>query len=148
MSAVDPVHLVIQRIKQNSQATFGEWLGVDGKRFCYVLERPWLNNQHGVSCIPAGTYTVRRRWSQKHGRDVWGLLDVPGRTDIEIHSAADPRQLQGCIAPGTAFGEVWTEAFGDGYGVLHSRDAVDLVDAQVGDVEEWTLTIRDVGQAA
>lgn len=137
------VHLTIQRFKQNSQASFGEWRDANGVKFCYTLERPWLDNQHGVSCIPAGTYTVRRRWSKKHNRDVWGLLDVPGRSDIEIHPADDPRELEGCIAPGTEIGEVWTERFGDGYGVRHSRDALALLEQHVGDAEEWTLTIID-----
>lgn len=138
----------LQRIKQNTSATFGEMRGAAGARLCYTLERPYVDANHdgvtdkGVSCIPAGTYHVKRRWSPKHQRNVYGLLNVPGRSDIEIHSANDARELEGCIALGTEFGEVETKKFGAGYGVRHSKDAVETFEKLVG-VDEWTLVIKD-----
>lgn len=143
-----PVY-TIQRIKQNSSATFGEMRDASDTRLCFSLERPYVDANHdgltdkGVSCIPAGTYRVKRRWSPKHQRNVYGLLDVPGRSDIEIHSANDARELEGCIALGTEFGEVETKKFGAGYGVRHSKDAVAAFEQTVG-VDEWMLVIKDV----
>jgi len=133
----------LQRVRQTSSAMFGEFRDASGHRICFTLERPWRDNQHGISCIPAGTYAVARRWSPKHNADVWGLIDVPERSDIEIHAANDPRELEGCIAPGTEIGEVSTPTFGDGYGVRHSRDALTLLDAAVGD-GPWTIVVRDI----
>lgn len=138
----------LQRIKQNSTATFGEMRDAIGLHLCFTLERPYVDANHdgitdkGVSCIPAGTYRVKRRWSPKHHRNVYGLLDVPGRSDIEIHSANDARELEGCIALGTGFGEIDTPKFGAGYGVRGSRDAVAAFEKVVG-VDEWTLTVID-----
>lgn len=141
--------LTLPRIKHTTFATFGEFRDPEGRHLCFALERPWLDNQHGISCIPAGTYLVRRRWSPKHQANVWGLIDVPNRDDIEIHPANDARELEGCIAPGTEIGEVTTPAFGDGYGVRHSVDALALLDAAIGATEEWTLIIQDApGQEA
>ncbi len=37
------------------QGTFGQLVLDDGATFC-IGELPWRGNQHGVSCIPAGTY--------------------------------------------------------------------------------------------
>jgi len=60
-----------------------------------TLERPWLNNEPFVSCIPEGVYIVRRN---KAGRHQWyELLDVPGREFIEIHTATRVDHLEGCI---------------------------------------------------
>lgn len=76
-----------------------------GGAFFPSVERPWANNEHGVSCIlpaPGGSpidYAVEMRDSPKHGR-VYGLMDVEGRSDVEMHSANVYFQLLGCIALG------------------------------------------------
>jgi hypothetical protein len=138
----------LRRIKQNASATFGEMLDAKGLHLCFTLERPYVDANHdgvtdkGVSCIPAGTYRVKRDWSPKHGRKVYELQGVPGRSEIQIHSANDARELEGCIALGTQFGEIETKKFGAGYGVRHSRDAVAAFEATVG-VDEWTLIVQD-----
>lgn len=49
--------------------------------------------------IPIGTYRGYKRWSNANKAVVVGI-DVPGRTDIEIHSADWASQLEGCIATG------------------------------------------------
>lgn len=66
---------------------------------CHTLELPWKNNEKRVSCIPAGTYPIRPRWSSKYGHHL-ELLDVPHRSLILIHEANFVRQLLGCIAVG------------------------------------------------
>src|SRR5690554_3376912 len=32
-----------------------------GKYSCFTVERPWENNAPSISCIPAGTYALRKR---------------------------------------------------------------------------------------
>jgi len=49
--------------------------------------------------IPEGTYSASKRHSPHLSRTVIGI-DVPSRTDIEIHNANFPSQSQGCIAVG------------------------------------------------
>jgi hypothetical protein len=79
--------------------TFGE-CALDGFFFSHSIERPWVDNEHGTSCIPEGTYIAKPEFSPKHGCILYKLQDVPGRTDIEIHPANFAYQLLGCIALG------------------------------------------------
>lgn len=60
-----------------------------------TLERPNLDNQVNVSCIPEGTYEVHR---DKHGKHTWfKVLDVKGRSAIEIHEGYKVAHSAGCI---------------------------------------------------
>ena len=73
----------------------------EGPPLCYTIELPWRNNEPKLSCIPAGVYTVTKRYSQKFKWHLH-LQDVPGRSYILIHPANNAEiELQGCIAPVT-----------------------------------------------
>ena len=66
---------------------------------CHTIELPWKNNEHEISCIPEGRYSLKTRYVTKFG---WHLLveNVPDRTWILIHPANYAlTQLKGCIAP-------------------------------------------------
>lgn len=65
----------------------------------YTVERPWLNNQHVISCVPLGVYSVKKYPSPHLGYTVW-LLDVLNRDKIEIHIADYPTDVEGCIGVG------------------------------------------------
>lgn len=92
---------------------------------CKTVERPWLDNEPFVSCIPSGAYTMRMRRSPvvertsggefTHG---WEVTDVPGRTYIMVHPGNWSRNVEGCIAVGTGFDPAMKQAM-----VTHSRDA-------------------------
>lgn len=66
---------------------------------CWTLELPWVNNEPGISCIPAGHYHASKYKSPKHG---WVALlhDVPGRSTIEMHPGNYTREINGCILTG------------------------------------------------
>jgi len=86
--------MILQRIKSPSDRTNGFITLPDGKEV-KTLERPWLNNQVSISCIPAGIYKFKR---DTHGRFQWfRLLDVPNRTHIEMHEGTKPEHSEGCI---------------------------------------------------
>jgi hypothetical protein len=68
------------------------------KLLCFSIERPDLNNQRSISCIPEGVYNCSRDESGKHQYDK--INAVPDRDFIEIHIANRPDQLNGCIAFG------------------------------------------------
>lgn len=70
-----------------------------GKLKCFTLELPDNNNQPNISCIPAGEYQAFKRNSPKNGLCI-ELLNVPGRSNIQIHAGNYTRQIQGCILPG------------------------------------------------
>lgn len=90
----------------SAEGVFGLLTLEDGFK-CFTGELPWRSNLVGRSCIPAGTYVFKIVNSPKHGR-CYEAENVPGRTDIQIHSAnfmGDAEkgfkcELEGCIAPG------------------------------------------------
>ena len=71
----------------------------------------------GRTAIPKGRYVVvmshspkfeERAWAQKYSGLVPEVLNVKGFEGIRIHPSNDPREIQGCLAPGdnTAKGKV------------------------------------------
>ena len=98
------LHVTLLREEQSDQGTFG-LLSFEGHEL-RSLELPWRGNQRGLSCIPEGIYRCVMVRSPRMGR-VYGVCDVPGRSNVLIHSAnlagdihlGWDTQLQGCIAP-------------------------------------------------
>lgn len=86
------------------------------------IEQPWRNNLADHSCVPVGVYQLIPYYSPKHGQ-TWYLLNpalniygpnppIGGRSMSEIHAANLASQLEGCIAPGTAAGQMADPANG------------------------------------
>lgn len=70
-----------------------------GHLICYTIELPWLQNRRNVSCIPEGTYEVRKRYTKTRGNHLI-LEEVKARSGILIHPANNAlKELKGCIAP-------------------------------------------------
>lgn len=65
----------------------------------FTVERPWLQNQPYISCIPEGKYLCYSRPYYRGGYDAIALADVPMRSHILFHKANRPVDLAGCIAP-------------------------------------------------
>lgn len=87
-------------------ATYGQLFDAAGKQIAVTLEEPWKENRRNVSCIPAASYVAYRRRSPKRGYDLFELLKVPGRSNIEIHIGNTTKDTEGCILLGTNFGQV------------------------------------------
>lgn len=81
------------REPSNSDTTFGV-LWVDDYFECFTLE-----NSHKI--IDPGTYQLVKYYSPHNKMDVPLLVQVPGRSEIEIHPANYYTELEGCIAVGT-----------------------------------------------
>ena len=76
-------------------------LSINGEQLAFTIELPWQDNLPMVSCIPEGSYDVKRRWSPRCGRHLL-VAGVPGRSLILFRPANDAgKQLKGCIAPVT-----------------------------------------------
>lgn len=74
-------------------------LSIDGRHICKAIELPWRDNQRRTSCIPEGTYRLKKRFSPKFK---WHLevMNVKNRDLILLHPANDAlKELNGCIAP-------------------------------------------------
>lgn len=105
----------------------------NGGFVCYTLERPWLNNEKNVSCVPAGIYDLSPYSSSKyhdsfsltcHSLGV-GMTSDYQRTYILIHPANYPDEIQGCIAPGLHLhSRTW--------GVSDSRVAMNIIRELIG----------------
>lgn len=113
--------MIIQRLNSPSDRADGIAMLPDGTEYP-TLERPWLDNQPFISCIPAGHYKFR---IDTHGRFQWfRIIDVPGRTNIEFHEGNKPEHSEGCI--------------------LMSREALNAMKWFYNDVNlNYVLEIRD-----
>lgn len=130
--------LTLHRMSQTAYATFGRLQDGEDRQLCVTLERPWVDNLHDLSCVPAGSYPIVRYHSPKRGYDVWLLEQVPNRDMIELHIGNVPADTDGCILVGDRFGE--TEK---GYGIRDSHKAFDALMAATKDATAGTLTILD-----
>lgn len=95
--------LTLRRNPPTDDGVFGR-LYVPGFGNLKTMEEDERGNARGISCIPAGTYKMRRYFSPKHGYDVFLLKDVPGRQMIEIHIANTEEDVEGCIGLGLRYG--------------------------------------------
>ena len=78
------------RYKTSDEGTFGTLTTDTGRKF-KTGELPWRDNITDKSCIhPAPyespvQYICAMSWSPRHNRNVYHVLDVEGRGDVEIH---------------------------------------------------------------
>lgn len=96
--------MTIKRVSMSGEAVFGVLLDNYGIPFALTAERPWLDNNSNISCIPNGTYTCRRVQSPRFG-NTFEVCDVPNRTHILFHKGNIPgKDSHGCILVGEQFG--------------------------------------------
>lgn len=123
--------VILQRSHENKYGTHG-YLMLDWKHLCFTLEEPWKDNKKFVSCVPPEVYRCKHHDMVK--KDVWRLLDVPGRTGILIHAGNDLEDTEGCILVGLG---VYAE------GVTRSQDALKLLRATLP--KRFLLDIKPIG---
>jgi hypothetical protein len=135
--------VTLVRTETSAEGTFGV-LKTDSGFECATGELPWRDNAPNKSSIPAGIYECTWRESPKHGM-CYHVENVPGRTDIEIHSAnfmgsADEGfqcDLAGCIALGLEAGEMEGQK-----AILFSKSAITGFEHDLN-YETFELTIED-----
>lgn len=128
------MRLELKRFAKTPMGVFGS-LDIEGVRL-YTVERPDLNNQRNISCIPAGDYRVVPRWYFRGGYDAYEIKKVMNRDHILIHIANTMHDVEGCVGLGTELGCVrglWA--------VKNSRKAFNYFREVVGD-REFTLRIE------
>jgi len=100
-------HTIILERKYEKNGTYGWIRFPSGVAVCCV-ERPWLDNQKGISCIPEGEYRLNYRVSPVVERSSGGeftkgyeVANVPNRTFIMFHVGNWPLiDSDGCILVG------------------------------------------------
>jgi len=115
--------MILTRFTSTDYGTFGKLI-VDGKTF-YTVEKPWINNQPEISCIPSGEYTLDPHTSEKYGDVLCMVNNEIGVTHFDsptskrfaclIHVANYEKDVLGCIGLGDRF---------MGHMVTNSRKAI------------------------
>lgn len=100
----DTLSIKIVREPSSDKQTLGALTVVDKESNtsvfeCKTLELAWKNNNRNVSCIPTGTYQVKKRYSTKY-KNHFHVLNVPNRSWILIHSGNYYTHTLGCILVG------------------------------------------------
>jgi len=125
--------LTLKRKYREGEATLGI-ITMKSKELCRTLERPWLDNQSNVSCIPEGKYIAKKYSSAKYP-DVWELKNVKDRTYILIHAGNLVKHTEGCILVGMDWGFL-----NDELAVLSSRKALYSLRMTLGDEFEIEIS--------
>lgn len=128
--------LIIRRIANSVHGVFGV-LVYKNIPFALTLEREWLGNQAGISCIPADTYICNRVNSPKFG-NTFEITNVPGRTHILFHKGNIDDDSHGCILIGEQFGEVKGSS-----GILSSKAGYNETMGIMKDTDLFRLIIAD-----
>lgn len=92
------------RSKSTKKQTLGVLTATNGNAtfICKTLELPWLDNKKMISCVPTGTYKVKKvLWARKL-KKFYQLQDVPGRSGIFIHEGNYYYNYEGCIGLGAS----------------------------------------------
>ena len=139
-------HIEIKRIAcDGERPTLGVLLN-NGRPFAVTLERPWLGNRRGESCIPIGEYLcLRCSNSPDYGRknspkfgDTFQVYEVPNRSNILFHKGNINADTHGCIVVGEQF-----EYLNGDEAVLASNQGFNEFLSIMVRENEFTLVITD-----
>jgi hypothetical protein len=79
------MHITVQREALKDDRTLGELL-IDGQHFCWTLEDAVRDRKiQNETAIPAGVYEAVVTWSNRFGKPLPMLLNVPNFTAIRFH---------------------------------------------------------------
>ena len=101
------MELRLVRTECSGNSTIGE-LSIDGQFECYTLEdieRP--KKIKGETAIPVGRYEVVINQSQRFGRLLPLLLNVPEFEGVRIHPGNTAADTEGCILVGVTKAEAF-----------------------------------------
>lgn len=139
--------LILERFGYMPFGTYGKLIFPSGEMF-YTVERPWLDNEPYVSCIPEGVYELGLRYSPVVKRTTggafqegWEVMNVPNRSYIMFHPGNWPEDVEGCIAVGSGLVNLrrkendWMPA------VAKSRDTFKTIMALLDQHSSWDLKV-------
>jgi len=120
-------------LAMNPVGTYGG-LVMNDSPLCVTVERPWLDNQEGISCVPRGMTAHFTKYLSPHNGLTWITQDFKPRTNIEIHAANVPLQVEGCCGVGQYFAD-----FSGVMGVANAQQTMKLLRQALPD--EFDLAI-------
>ncbi len=130
----------LRRFYQDERQTLGTLTA--GSVTLFTIERPWLQNQPHVSCIPPGDYkiTIIQIGAEEKIRLEGGCIPSE-RTLINIEVANRAEQLEGCI--GVGCGVRLEDAVNGIYMATDSRRAHNRLFQEIAEDVVCTLQISD-----
>ena len=129
------MNITLQRLNMTENGTLGVMM-LNGKPLFSTLELPWKDNQHNVSCIPAGVYKALYIFSDKFQKNLFMLQNIPGRDAVEIHIGNTIADTHGCILIGMEYSL-------SEFAIVNSKLAFDNF-MFMAPKEGFTLTVKDV----
>lgn len=128
------------RTTDNSIQTVGKiYVSGDQHYTADTLERPYKNNEKGISCIPAGRYIcVKVGPSEAIPYDHISITNVPNRSGVCIHSGNLYTHSKGCIIVGKGYADINKDGQQD---VLQSKKT--LIELMNVLPDEFTLNITE-----
>lgn len=124
---------IVLRRNYLDNCTLGKW-SLNGIHLVYTVERPWLSNQVGISCVSHGIYDLIFMKNHPKFGDCWYLenpdlgVTIMGpstRTEIFVHVANFTHNVIGCIGPGLRLHP-------QRWGVADSTKAMNLLREKLG----------------
>ena len=128
--------VILKRGKDDGKEVIGTLS--DGSFLCNTLERPWLNNQPNISCVPKGTYQCIWSHMINMNEDHYQIMNVPGRTSIFIHEGNFCADSHGCILLGNTYADINKDSEPD---VLSSRVTLSSFETMLNK-QPFTLIIQ------
>lgn len=128
--------LIIRRVLTGDNGTAGVIVH-NNEAFALSLEREWLDNATGISCIPAGDYICKRVDSPRF-KDTFEVTNVKDRTHILFHAGNLDDDSHGCILVGEKFGRVKGSP-----GIQSSREGFNEFMEIMSNENEFRLIIAD-----
>ena len=123
---------------------------IEGSEYvCLTLERPWMDNQRGISCVPTGTYVAKRVSLAEHPHiakiirtpsiaTVFELQGVESRSGIFIHPGNVYTDSEGCILVGSSRSENIKNGLP---GITNSQSTFKLFMDRFGNEDELEVSI-------
>lgn len=130
----------IIRSKSTKKETLGMLTAFNGGASfaCRTLELPDLNNQKMISCIPKGTYTVKKVFWPRKLKSFYQVQNVPNRSGIFIHEGNYFFNYEGCIGLGNSIADINKDGETD---ILNTLATIKAFEGFMGG-KEFTLEIK------
>lgn len=131
--------LRLWRMETTGDHTVG-FLALDNIWIAHTLERPWINNEKNISCIPLGEYETEYYKSPRFGETF--VVKVPGRRGIIIHAGNYVSDTRGCILLGQQI--TYNVPYQGARRLLYSRKAVNefLTRMELNEISRITLKVE------
>lgn len=139
--------LLLERFAYTPVGTFGKLFCDELDFDCYTIERPWINNEKMISCIPEGSYTLRWHTSPTFGKVLAfsgngvTIASTPTskRSAILIHPANTIDDLKGCVGLGTTLGFYRSK-----WAVLNSKPTVEKFNSLMEQYNDIEIIVRQI----